>query len=197
MRPEIKSGSTYTGFRYDEPSAPLYRRVLGAAFDGLPARLRDLHGTSAARRWQGHAEVRHGGGFLARLIRRVVGFPKAGTGVPVTVDFTPDGDGELWTRTFDGKVFSSHQSPGMGRDAQLLVERFGAAAFSLALVVEGDRLLLIPRRWKVWGVPKPGFLLPTGISFEHESAGQFGFDVEISAPWVGLIVGYRGTLDPT
>jgi hypothetical protein len=30
----------------------------------------------------------------------------------------------------------------------------------------------------------------------NEQEGQFFFDVEISAPIVGLIVAYRGTLEP-
>lgn len=179
-----------------DSQVPLYKRLLGSAFDRLPARVRDLHGDAAAREWRGHAEVRHGGGLLARMIRGLVGFPKAGTGVPVSVEFKPEEGGETWTRTFAGKAFSSHQSEGRGRDTHLLVERFGVATFALALVVDGDRLLLIPRRWKLFGVAMPAFLLPRGISFEHVEAGRFCFDVEISAPFVGLIVGYRGALDP-
>ena len=103
---------------------------------------------------------------------------------------------ERWTRTFDGKVFSSVQSCGSGKDQYLLVERFGFASFAMALVVESDRLFLIPRRWSILGIPMPGFLLPTGSSFEAEKDGRFFFDVEISAPLVGLIVAYRGTLKP-
>ncbi|WP_429242222.1 DUF4166 domain-containing protein [Luteibacter sp. 621] len=177
-------------------SQPLYRRILGSAFDSLPPRLRELHGTSEARRWSGHAEVRHGGGLLARMVRGAVGFPKAGSNVPLVVAFTPEGEGERWTRSFDGKDFSSHQSAGEGRDEYLLTERFGLATFALALVVEGERLLLVPRRWSLLGVPMPALLLPKGISFEHESEGRFCFDVEISMPGVGLIVGYRGSLEP-
>jgi len=188
--------SIYTGFRADEPGAPLYQRIVGSAFASLPPRLKELHGTSAAREWVGSAEVRHGGGLLASIVRGLIGFPKAGKDVPLQVNFTPDGDGERWTRTFAGKPFHSHQSEGRGRDAHLMVERFGAATFALALVVEGERLLLIPRRWKFLGLPMPGFLLPKGISFEHEEAGRFCFDVEISAPLVGLIVAYKGSLTP-
>jgi hypothetical protein len=42
----------------------------------------------------------------------------------------------------------------------------------------------------------PGFLLPAGSSVESEEAGEFCFDVEISAPLVGLIVAYKGRLMP-
>src|SRR3546814_17309263 len=52
--------SIHTGFRSEEPEAPPYRQILGPAFDTLPPRLKELHGRKAARRWQGHAEVRRG-----------------------------------------------------------------------------------------------------------------------------------------
>lgn len=185
-----------TGFRTDDPGAPLYRRILGDAYDALPPRLRELHGTSARRQWRGHARVAHGGGFLAKLVRAVVGFPKAGENVPVTVAFTPQGDAELWTRTFDGRSFSSLQYEGEGKDARLLVERFGAVSFSLALVREGGKLLLVPRRWSFLGVPMPHSLLPRGVSFEYEDNGRFHFDVEIAMPMVGRIVHYQGNLEP-
>jgi hypothetical protein len=173
---------------------PLYRRILGASFDTLPLQLRELHGSCEPRTWRGQADVRHGGGVLARVIRALIGFPEAGSDVPLSVAFSPTGEGEHWTRTFDGKAFHSYQSPGKGRDARLLDERFGLATFALALVVDGERLLLIPRRWSLLGIPMSAFLLPRGVSFEHEIDGRFCFDVEISAPFVGLIVGYRGSL---
>jgi hypothetical protein len=78
----------------------------------------------------------------------------------------------------------------------LLVERFGAISVALALVLDGGRLYLIRRRWRLWGIPMPSFLLPTGSSFEAEEENRFCFDVDISAPLVGLIVAYRGALAP-
>lgn len=192
--------SIHTGFRNEEPGAPLYRRILGPAFDRLPAMLQSLHGSVAARRWQGHAEVRRGTGWLARLAAAIIGFPKAAARVPVTVTFTPerDGeqDGERWTRDFGGRRFASHQSPGTGRNDRLLVERFGPLAFAMALVIEGDRLHLVPRRWSAFGIPMPRSLMPHGPSFESEAGGKFRFDVEIAVPLVGMIVAYRGSLEP-
>lgn len=187
--------SIYAGFRGDESFAPLYRQILGSAFDALPPRLKELHGSSARRRWSGQAEVRHGNGPLARLIRTLVGFPQAAASVPVTVTFTPEDGAERWVRSFDGKDFSSLQSLGTGRNEHLLVERFGVASFALALVLEGGRLSLVPRRWSLLGVPMPACLLPGGASFEYEEADRFHFDVRISAPIVGLIVAYKGSLE--
>lgn len=192
----FRGRTIFTGFRSEEPDAPLYRRVLGPAFASLPPRLQELHGGMERRQWAGQAEVRRGSGLLARAISAAFGFPEAASHVPVSVKFSPENGAELWTRSFGDKSFSSLQSCGDGRDQHLLVERFGMVSVSLALVVEGERLFLIPRRWSVLGIPMPGFLLPGGSSFETEEQGQFCFDVEISAPVVGLIVAYKGRLGP-
>jgi Domain of unknown function (DUF4166)/Saccharopine dehydrogenase NADP binding domain len=184
----------YTGFRKGEGDQPLYRKLLGPAFDTLPPALQALHGSGGERRWTGVAEVRKGHSVLASVIRALVGFPKAGV-MPVSVTFTPENGGERWTRNFGGRRFNSVQTAGIGRDQYLLAERFGITAFSLALVTEGGRLLLIPRRWTAFGIPMPNALLPKGVSFEAEESGKFCFDVEISAPLVGLIVAYRGSLE--
>ena len=186
----------HTGFRVDAAEQPLYPAILGEAYAALPPRVRALHGSAAPRRWAGAATVRRGRHPLARLVAALVGFPRAAPHLPVSVAFSPERGGERWVRRFGDRSFTSVQSAGRGRDQHLLVERFGVAAFALALVVEGDRLLLVPRRWSLLGIPMPRALLPTGASFETERDGQFHFDVEITAPLIGLIVAYRGTLHP-
>ncbi|WP_367346587.1 DUF4166 domain-containing protein [Stenotrophomonas bentonitica] len=186
----------HTGFRHEDPTASLYRQVLGSAFDALPPQLQALHESSGARQWSGVARIRRGTGLLSRLVAAVIGFPKAAEQVPVTVAFTPERGGERWTRDFAGRRFSSWQRRGAGRNDALLVERFGAIDVALALVVEGDRLTLVPRRWSCLGIPLPKALLPKGTTFETEVDGRFVFDVEIAAPIVGLIVAYRGSLLP-
>lgn len=194
---ELFAGRTIkSGFRDEGQDGPIYRQVLGSAFDSLPPAIRQLHDSSSPRNWVGKADVTRGKGLVARLIASIVGFPKSGNDVPVTVTFSPENGGELWTRTFGNRRFSSFQAPGKGRSRHLLVERFGIATFALALVVENGRLTLIPRAWSVLGIPMPSLLLPRGNSFEAESDGQFRFNVTISVPWIGLIVAYRGTLSP-
>ena len=112
----------------------------------------------------------------------------------MSVEVVPEDDGERWTRNFDGKIFSSFQSPGTKKNEHLLVEEFGIFDVALAVVFEDERLYLVPRRWSCFGIPLPHFLLPTGQSFETELDGAFCFHVEISAPMIGLIVAYTGTL---
>lgn len=186
--------SIVTGFRNENRNEVLYREILGSAFDRLPDQIQALHGSARNRRWSGTARVRRGRSLSARAIAMAFGFPAAGEDVSVAVEFSPENGGERWTRTFGTSTFSSHQSAGVGRDQDLLVERFGIIAISLALVVEDQRLLLVPRRWSIGGLPMPAFLLPRGNSFEFEKDGIFRFDVTIALPLIGLIAAYEGQL---
>lgn len=98
----------------------------------------------------------------------------------------------------DSKVhrFSSIQEQGRGRFERLLCERFGPFRFGLALVVEGDRLRLVPRGWSFAGLPLPLALAPRVDAYEFCRDGRFHFHVEISHRLMGLIVRYRGSLAP-
>lgn len=171
----------------------LYKRTLGNSWNLLPTPIIELHGCEKA---EGLAKVETGKNLLARLIAKLVGFPKAGEGIPVQVSFKKQNGGELWTRTFAGKSFSSFQSEGKGLSEKLLSERFGIFNFGLALVVEPERLSLIVRRWSVFGISLPLAFAPLGNSFEHVEDGRFCFHVEIKYPIVGLIVKYQGWLIP-
>lgn len=194
--PLFAGRSIFSGMRHPEPqSAPLYRKILGTAFATLPGQVRAIHEGTGTRKWAGHAEVRRGRGWGAHAIARLLGFPGAADRIPVSVSFSPHKDGELWTRDFGGRKFTSIQECGTGRNDYLLVERFGPISVALALVVDEGRLFLVPRRWSLLGIPLPDVLLPCGTSFETEVNGKFHFDVEVSLPVLGLIVAYRGELE--
>jgi Domain of unknown function (DUF4166)/Saccharopine dehydrogenase NADP binding domain len=193
----FKGRSIYTGFREKDPELPLYRQLLGSAFTHLPLQVQALHNVSEWRCWVGTADVKRGSGMLANIINWIIGFPKDASQIPVKVTFAPESNGENWIRNFGGKTFSSFQTLGTGKNDYLLIEKFGVLSIAVALVVEEDRLFLIPRRWSCLGIPLPKILLPSGKTFETEKDGQFCFDVEISAPIIGLIVAYKGKLKPT
>jgi hypothetical protein len=188
--------SIVTGFRREEGGEPLYRALLGPAFEALPPAVQALHNSLSPRQWAGTATVRTGQGLLARIIKALLGFPPAADQVPVKVTFTPEKGGERWTRDFGGRTFQSRQQAGRGRDEFLLVESFGPATILLALVVVGGRLFFVPRRWRLAGIPMPKALLPGGSSFEAETDGSFAFDIDIAVPLIGRIVAYKGTLRP-
>jgi hypothetical protein len=188
----------HTGTRTSDPAAapqPLYQRILGEAWNTLPAPLRAMHSCAGSQVAMGQADVLRGRHPLARLVAFAVGFPAAGERVPVQVIFAANADGERWTRTFAGRSFSSFQSAGHGSSAHLLRERFGPLTFDLALVVEGVKLHLVVRRWSLWGMPLPLVLAPDGDSYETVIDDRFHFQVEIRHRLIGLIVGYHGWLE--
>jgi hypothetical protein len=184
--------------REDDAAAPasIFERVLGPAWQALPAPVRALHGPETELRTAGRATVTRGRGLLARVIATVVGFPRPGTDVPVEVRLQRDGVRERWRRTFAGRTFASTLTAGTGRAHRLLRERFGPASFDLALVVDGERLRFVVRGWSVLGLPLPRRWAPTGDSFETAADGRFRFHIEIAHPWTGPIVTYEGWLQP-
>jgi len=185
-----------SGVRETPPdgAAPLYRRVLGTAWESLPAPIRALHDVTAARTWSGRATVERGGGLAARLVAAAVGLPRAGADVPVTVTLAPRGAGEEWRRDFAGRRFASTQSAGRGRFAHLVCERFGPVTVALAPVVDGGRLRIVVRGWRAFGLPLPASWAPGGDTWESADGGRFNFHVEMTHPWLGPIVRYRGWL---
>ena len=131
-----------TPLRTDD-RAPLYRRVLGEAWDSLPAPLQTMHDVQSERTADGVAVVERGSGLLARLVAFVIGFPPAGTDIPITVSFRTRQGREYWQRNFAGHAFSSVQEQGRGRFERLLWERFGPLNFVMALVCESERLRFV------------------------------------------------------
>jgi hypothetical protein len=174
--------------------APLYRRLLGEAWNLLPGPLQAMHDLDSELTAQGVAVIERGEGLLARLAARVIGFPHAGQDVPVTVSFRARDGREHWQRTFAGRSFASIQEQGRGRFERLICERFGPLNFGMALVLEEGRMRLVMRRWSCCGIPLPRALAPRSNSYEFAQDGRFHFHVEIGHPLTGLIVGYRGWL---
>ena len=173
----------------------LHARILGAAWQSLPAVLRAVHSAGPKLTIRGAASITRGRGVLARLLARIMRFPAAGENVPVSVTFERHGDCDQWTRDFGGQEFSSTFTAGTGRYEHLLCERFGPLTFGMALVPDANRLNLVMRRWSFLGLPLPGCLAPQGPSCEYEENGRFNFDVEIRLPLAGFVVRYRGFLD--
>ncbi len=174
----------------------VFPRLLGDAFNQLPTALRDLHGRRGKFAASGRATVERGRGPLSALACAIIGFPDAGIDVPVRVDFTASPDEEIWQRTFADKKFQSRLRAGEGKFKGLLHDKFGLIGGGIALVIDGDRLRWITRRWSFLGVPLPLALAPHGDSYEFEENGRFNFHVEIKQPLIGLIVRYRGWLVP-
>jgi hypothetical protein len=195
--PLFSSRAIFAGMREVAPGdeqGPLYRRLLGEAWDTLPEPLRAIHGGGSD--YEGIATVERGTGLIARLIGACFGFPRAGSGVPVRVTFVRHPGREVWWRDFAGRSLRSVQHDGAGRFDRLLVERFGPFAVGLALVLEEGKLRFVPRGWSFLGIPLPTALAPRCEAYECAEGGRFRFHVEIGHPLAGVIVRYRGWLAP-
>lgn len=187
----------WTGWRdHDETPAPIFKRVLGDAYDALPVSVKALHGGESRAVWRGEADMRFDTNILARLIRIAMNVKAKRGHVPVSVTIDASGGVETWERNFGGKGFKSRLSPGTGRNTYLMMERFGPLSVALSLELKHGELHFVPRRWFVFGCPMPNILLPRGTSFEFEKDGIFHFDVEIRVPVAGLIAAYKGSLKP-
>jgi hypothetical protein len=174
--------------------APLFERLLGDAWHGLPGAIRRLHTFSAQSEVSGRCVVERGPGWLSNCIASLFRLPAAGEDVPVSVRFITENEQERWLRTFDRHIFASTMRHGQGRSERLLCEKIGPCEFAQALVVDGERLRFVVRRWSLFGIPLPLWLGPRSDSFEWEDNGRFRFHVDISHPLLGCIVRYRGWL---
>ena len=194
----FKSRTIFTGQREsktDADSMPLYKRILGEAWEALPAPLATMHNVlSNEHKAEGIARVETGKHVFARLLAALYGFPSTGEQVPVRVTFQQKDGGEVWQRDFAGKRFSTFQSEGRGYADKLIVERFGPVTFWMALVLKQGELHSVTRRWSVFGIPLPLALAPKASVYEYASGTDFYFHVEVKHWLMGLLVRYDGKL---
>lgn len=170
---------------------PLYRRVMGEAFDGLPKEVRAIHDTLRDGGAVGEAEVHGAGNAPARLVARLMRFPPPGRH-RLHVAFAEVDGVETWTRDFGGHRFSSRLS----QEGRNLVEHFGPLRFRFDLPANAQGLTMVMRAWSAFGVPLPMALAPRSLAREWVDAEGFNFDVPIDLPLIGRIVHYRGRLSP-
>ena len=195
----FKNRTIYTGQRestMNSESIPLYKRILGEAWDALPAPLSAMHNVLGEHKAEGIARVETGKSVIARLLAAVYGFPRAGEQVPLKVSFHQRDGGEIWERDFAGRKFSTFQSEGRGYADKLLLEKFGPVTFWMALVLKQGELHSVTRRWSVFGIPLPLVFAPKASVYEYADGDDFHFHVEVKHWLVGLIVRYEGRLAP-
>lgn len=194
----FKSRTIYTGqreFITNAESVPLYKRILGGAWETLPAPIAELHNLNTQElKAEGIARVETGKHVFARLLAALYSFPRTGEYVPLSVSFRRTKDGELWQRDFAGRTFSTVQFEGHGYADKLLLERFGPVTFWMALVLKEGKLHSITRRWSVFGIPLPLAFAPAASVFEYADGDDFCFHVEVKHWLMGLLVKYEGRL---
>lgn len=170
---------------------PLYARVLGPAFASLPAAVRAIHTVLRDGGAHGRATVTRGRNPVARVIAALFGFPPEGEH-GLHVAFAETGGVETWVRDFSGRRFGSRLS----QQGRLLVERFGPLRFGFDLLADDKGLAMQLKRWWLGPIRLPLALAPRSRAREWEEDGRFHFDVPIALPLIGLVVHYRGWLEP-
>ena len=168
---------------------PLYERVMGERFAGLPEPVRTIHQVLRDGGAHGRATVARGRNPLARLAGWLVRFPPAGNH-QVHVAFEEQDGVETWTRSFSGHRFSSQLSS----HGDFLVERFGPIRFGFDLPSDETGLRMKLRRWWLGPLRLPLALAPDCEAREWVEEGKFWFDVPVALPLVGLVAHYRGWL---
>lgn len=173
-------------------AVPLFRRLLGAAFETLPAPVIRLHDARAHKVFSGRCRIGRGSHWLVPLIARVMSLPKGGEDLPVEIVIESAGGRETWARKFAGQPMRSVLSERNGQ----LEERLGPMAFRFALKVEGQAIV-----WTLAGVKLLG-LLPLPLAWfsgvcarESAQSGRYRFEVSAALPFVGPLIHYDGWLD--
>ncbi len=178
-----------SGYRNEKP---LYRVVLGGAYDRMPDATRRLHRGRPAVMAEGEADVVGAANVVGAFLARRFGFPLKGERVPLGVLIESVAGREHWTRFFAAKPMRSvMQAAGEG----LIEESFGPVAIRMHLVARPDGLDMIAETGRIGPIPIPKFLLPVIKAEERVDAeGRHRFDVDIGLPLIGRLVAYRGFL---
>nr|WP_255536332.1 DUF4166 domain-containing protein [Pacificimonas pallii] len=179
-----------TAIRAEIRPATLYRRVLGTAYDRLPAPLQVMHQVDDVVMATGEAAVDGPANIVGHAIAWLFRLPGKRASVPLRVAITRNETGERWERHFGDHVMESH----MQDDGPWLIERFGPLRFRMALTVKNARIHMPLSSWTVFHIPMPRFLVPRIKAHEHADDGRFNFHVDIALPIIGRLVRYRGWL---
>lgn len=191
LKPWLEGLALTTKTSSFKKEVPLYARVMGASFAGLPEVTRRVHRGRPAIIAEGEAAVLGAQHALGRVVARMFGLPAEASRVPVRVLIESRDGREYWTRFFDGKPMRSvMQRAGDG----LIEERFGPVAIRMMLVARPDGLDMIRHSGRFGWLPLPQFLLPTIKAEERFEGNRHRFSVEVGLPLVGRLVAYRGYL---
>jgi saccharopine dehydrogenase-like NADP-dependent oxidoreductase len=176
---------------------PLFRRLLGNAYDALPDALREAHDVQGVLALEGKADADGPNRGLAKIVAWLFRLPPPGLDMPVRVEMRSEDDGsETWTRIYPNVTMRSRLGNPDPVTCQI-DERFGPVAIRLEWRPAGAGLSLRTIGARILGIPLPEFLRPRTTATESAgSNGAFRFDVAISLPLIGTLARYRGWLRP-
>jgi saccharopine dehydrogenase-like NADP-dependent oxidoreductase len=177
--------------------APLFRRLLGDAYDALPPVIRQAHEVHGVLVLEGKADAASPDHVLGAWIARLFRLPRSGSNMPVRVEMRSEDDGsETWMRIYPGVTMRSNLRNADSATHQV-TEVIGPLSIRLQWNPNERGLQLQTIRARMFGCPLPDFLRPRSHASETvDDDGQFHFDVPITLPLIGTIVHYTGSLKP-
>ena len=170
----------------------LYSRLLGTRFEQLPPTLRWLHQPGSRFEAAGECRVQRGDNTGGRLLADAMHMPPAAEHLPLHFSIETRDGAEYWRRDFGGHVFTSR----MWQENGVLCERTGLATLRYDLELEHGILRMQLRSFRSLGLPLPRALWPAITTAESQRDGRYCFDVRASMPGAGLVIRYKGWLEP-
>lgn len=171
-------------------SSSLFRHLLGASFERLPAGIRQVHAGHPSLWFEGACAIERGRHWLARLSAVIAGMPPATAQVDLRIEIAADAAGETWNRHFGERLMSSRMHAVNG----LLVERLGPLTIAFQLEAADQQIRWNPRAGRILGVPLPAAFFKGVVACESMIDGRYHFDVRAALPLMGLVIHYRGWL---
>lgn len=179
----------------ETPAMITPHRASTCDFDVAPA-LGALHNEAKLRCARGTANVEIGT-WPARLALRAIGLDMTAGSQSISVTFEPDGDGELWHRTFaTGRFISRFERDS--NDAHGLIEMYGPFTFRYRLFGENGLIDWQLRQIRLFGIPLPRILAPRISATEWiDQQSQYQMKASVSLPLLGPALSYQCSLSAT
>ncbi|WP_421789431.1 DUF4166 domain-containing protein [Hyphobacterium sp.] len=175
-------------------SKTAYQRVLGPAWNELPAMTRRLHSPDPVVVFEGKADIRRTLNPLANFAADLMGLPKSGTNVPARITVTRHDHGETLNRDYGGRVFETHQTVEKCNGQFVLKEQVGPFILTLQLIGHSEGIDFHLQHATLWGLPLPRWLSPAVSARERADGDAHLFQVKSALPLIGELVSYEGRL---
>lgn len=148
----------------------------------------------------GEVELRHGQGLAGLLGRRLsakLGLPSASRRCEMRVEIRHSASCLLWSRRFaGGQRMDSTFVPHGHYPAGHWLESTGKLSLELGVQIIDGGWYWQQRRMRLFGIPLPTWLQPRSEAYKCIEAEQYRFSVAFTLPWLGLLFGYSGHLQP-
>jgi len=171
---------------------PLYRALLGAGFDTLPPRIREMHAAAGHTTARGRCEVVWGESWIGRLAMRLLRMPRPRRDLPLEVHFTASPTVERWERRFPDATFRTVLRLGEGRYRGCFRERMGAVVGIVRLHANATSLVYEIVEMRILGLRVP---LRSTVR-ETVEDDRFVFSVDLGLAGIGRVIRYSGWLSP-